>query len=179
MDTAGNHADPSHPSRAAACPAPRSTTSLRFGQRTRERPDTGQPHRTPDAQTPAPDTGRVDRHAWTLDARTGDWTPNASRGRGHGDKGTAGIRTSGAHHAERPRAGTPKLFLWTAPAALGSPCWLGVRPPASATLPLALPGSCSVAPRPSRASAHCSPRTNFWSSVERTAKRHPLWQALL
>jgi hypothetical protein len=28
-----------------------------------------------------------------------------------------------------------------------------------------------------RRPAQCSPRTNFGSSVERTAKLHPLWQA--
>jgi hypothetical protein len=31
---------------------------------------------------------------------------------------------------------------------------------------------------PVRATAHCSPRTNFGSSVERTAKLHPLWRCL-
>jgi hypothetical protein len=148
---------PSQP--AAAWPPPRSTTSLRSdsGRGNAQASDDHTGHRHLDAQTPAPDTGRVDRHAWALD--TGHWTPDAGRGRGQGDQGTAGIRTSGAHQAERPRAGTPKEFLWTAPAALGSPCRLGVRPPASARLPLAPPGSCSVAPRPRRASAHCSPQT--------------------
>jgi hypothetical protein len=105
-----------------------------------------------------PDAGRGGRtvDTWTLrrphrtpDARTRHWTPNAGRGRGQGDEGTAGIRTSGAHHAERPRDGA-KVFLWTAPAALGSPCRLG------ALLSL----------------------DDFGSSVERTATLHPLWQVL-
>jgi hypothetical protein len=88
MDTAGDHLDPGHPSRTAACPLPRSTTSLRpdtadaatHKHRT-PTPDAGQ--RTPDsghldAQTSAPDTdsGPVDRQARTLVARTGHRTPN-------------------------------------------------------------------------------------------------------
>jgi len=70
------------------------------------------------------------------------------------------------------------VFLWTAPAALDSPCRLGgeatfQREIASRRQLLGrLPGS-------SGASAHCCPQTNFGSSVERTAKLHPLWQGLL
>ena len=82
----------------------------------------------------------------------------------------------GAYHAERPRAGTPKVFLWTAPAALGSPCRLGVRLPASARLPLAPPGSCSVAPPAKPRLGALLSSNDYGSSVERTATLHPLWQ---
>jgi hypothetical protein len=134
VDAAGDHADPGHPSHAAACPPPRSTTHFGRTQRTRERTDTG--HRTPDTGTlrrphRTLDTGPVDRHAWTLVARTGHWTPNAGRGRGQGDEGTAGIRTSWPP-PERPPAGRRAVFPWTAPAALGSPGRLGGEAPASA-----------------------------------------------
>ena len=178
VDTAGDHAGPSHPSRRLPGPPPRPTTSLRSdsGRGNARTPDDHTGHRHLDAQTPAPDTGRVDRHVWTLDARPGHWTPNAGRGRGQGDDGTAGIRTSGAHHAERPLAGTPKVLLWTAPAALGSPCRLGVRPPASTRLPLALPGSCSVAPPAKPRLGALLSSEDCGSSVERTATLHPLWQ---
>jgi hypothetical protein len=119
VDTAGDHADPGYPSHAAACPPPTSTTPRRT-QRTRERMDTGRPHWTPDAWTlrcphRTLDSGRVDGHAWPLDARTGHRTPDAGRGRGHGDKGTAGIRTSWATTSSGRAVGRPTVFLWTAP----------------------------------------------------------------
>jgi hypothetical protein len=110
VQTAGDHADPGHPS--VRLPAHRRAPRLHFGrtQRTRTRTDTGRrtldtwtlgrPHRTLD-------TGGVDRHVWTLDARTEHWTPDAGRGRGQGDDGMAGIRAVLSHHAERSRAGTP------------------------------------------------------------------------
>jgi hypothetical protein len=96
MDTAGDHADPGHPSRAAAGPtATPHKTSLPS--------DTADAathrHRTPDtghldAQTPAPDTGHWTGTRRTPDARTGHWTPDAGHGHGHGHGSTAGIRTS-------------------------------------------------------------------------------------
>src|SRR5215218_3064705 len=149
---------PGQPSRAAACPPPRSLTSLRpdtadagtHGQRTPigdRTPNTGdrpadtwtlrRPHRTLD-------TGRVDRQAWTLVAGTGHWTPDAGRGRGQGDDGTAGIQTSWTTTPGDRALGRPTVFLWTGPAGLGSPCRLGRRSPAGARLPLALP--CSARP---------------------------------
>jgi hypothetical protein len=109
VDAAGDHADPGHPSRAAACPTAALhdlTSAGHSGRGNARTPDTG--HRTPDsghldAQTPAPDTGHrspgqacLDRHAWTLVARTGHWTPDAGRGHRQGDEGTAGSRTSWA-----------------------------------------------------------------------------------
>src|SRR4029453_18912954 len=79
MDTAGDHADPGHPSHTAACP--RRAPRPHFGrtQRTRQRTDTGR--RTADTWTlrrpyRTLDSGPVDRQAWTLVARTGHRTPD-------------------------------------------------------------------------------------------------------
>jgi hypothetical protein len=82
-DTAGDHADPGHPSHAAACP----TATLHdlsvghSGHGNARTPDTHAGHRTPDTWTLrrppghwTADSGRVDRHAWTLSARTGHRT---------------------------------------------------------------------------------------------------------
>jgi hypothetical protein len=69
VDAAGDHADPGHPSRAAACPTAALhdlTSAGHSGRGNARTPDTG--HRTP---------GRSD-------ARTGHWTPVAWTGtRGH------------------------------------------------------------------------------------------------
>src|SRR5215211_7355911 len=102
VDAAGDHADPGHPSRAAACPAAALhdlTSAGHSGRGNARTPDTG--HRTADTWTlrrphRTLDTGRLDRHAWTLVARTGHWTPDAGRGHRQGDEGTAGSRTSWA-----------------------------------------------------------------------------------
>jgi hypothetical protein len=110
---------PAIPAVRRPAPPPRCMTSLR--------PDTADAgthgHRTPDsghldAQTPAPDTGhrslgqaRVDRHAWTLVARTGHWTPDAGRGHRQGDEGAASSRTCWATTPSDPRAGTPNRVL--------------------------------------------------------------------
>jgi hypothetical protein len=94
------------------------TSAGHSGRRTADTWTLRRPHRTPD-------TGRVDSHAWTLVARTEHWTPDAGRGRGQGDDGTAGIRTSWATTPSDRALGRPSGFLWTAPAALGSPCRLG------------------------------------------------------
>src|SRR5215218_10322223 len=73
MDTAGDHADPGHPSRTAACPPPRSPTSLR--------PDTADAathkHRTPDSRRRTADAGQ--RTPGRSDARTGHRTPDTGR----------------------------------------------------------------------------------------------------
>jgi hypothetical protein len=53
VDTAGDHADPGHPSRAAAGPTATPHDLIPVGHYGRRRPDTGHL----DAQTPAPDTG--------------------------------------------------------------------------------------------------------------------------
>src|SRR5829696_4038138 len=96
-------------------------------QRTRQRttPDADTGRRTPvrsDAhtghRTPVPWTGK--RGHWSPD--TGHRTPAAGRGRGQGDEGTAGSRTSWATTPSDRTLGRPTVFLWTAPAALDSPC---------------------------------------------------------
>src|SRR5215211_2807375 len=81
-------------------------SDARTGHRSRGQAsvDTGRSHRTPD---------------------TGHWTPDAGRGRGQADEGAAGIRTSWATTPSDRALGCPTVFLWTAPAALGSPCRLG------------------------------------------------------
>ena len=98
-------------------------------------PDAGR--RTPDSghldtQTPAPDTGQRSRGQASVDTGrshrtpdTGHWTPDAGRGRGQGDEGAAGIRTSWATTPSDRTLGRPTVFLWTVPAALDSPCRLG------------------------------------------------------
>src|SRR5918996_701132 len=96
VDTAGEHADPGHPSHAAACPtaALHDLTPVGHSGRGNARtPDAHSGHRTPDTRTlrrphRTLDTGRVDRHVWRLDVRTGHWTPAAGRGCGHADEGT-------------------------------------------------------------------------------------------
>jgi hypothetical protein len=126
MDAAGDHADPGHPSHRAACPPPRSRTSLRpdtadaathrhrtptpdAGQRTA---DSGQrtlrrPHRTLDI-------GPVDRQAWTLVARTGHHTGHRTLAEDVDRvKGAAGIRTSWATTPSDRTLGRPTVFLWT------------------------------------------------------------------
>jgi len=132
MDAAGDHADPGHPSRTAACPPPRSRTSLRpdtadaatHRHRT-PTPDAGQ--RTPDsghldAQTPAPDTGHRSRGQASVDTGrshrtpdTGHRTPDTGRWprTRTGDDGAAGIRTSRATTPSDRALGRPTVFLWT------------------------------------------------------------------
>jgi hypothetical protein len=131
MDAAGDHADPGHPSRTAACPTAALqdlTSAGHSGRGNAQTPDahTGRRHRTPDsghldAQTPAPDTGH--RVPWT--GKRGHRTPDTGRGRGQADEGAAGIRPPGATTPSDRALGRPTVFLWTAPAALGSPCRLG------------------------------------------------------
>jgi hypothetical protein len=171
-----------------AIPAIRRPTHRRapgphFGrtQRTRQRTNTGRRHRTPDsahldAQTPAPDTGQRSRGQASVD--TGRWhrTPDTGRGRGQADEGAAGIRTSWATTPSDRTLGRPTVFLWTAPAALDSPCRLGddaafQREIASRRQ---LVGRSAGVER--RLGALLS-LDDCGSSVERTAKLHPLWQA--
>jgi hypothetical protein len=97
VDTAGHHADPG-PSQPCGCrPTPRPRPHSRWTQQTPQRTDTGRWRPDSghlDAQTPAPNTGHLDRPRGTPDARIGHWTPAARHQRGHGDDRTAGIRTS-------------------------------------------------------------------------------------
>jgi hypothetical protein len=130
---------PAIPAVRLPAPPPRSRTSLR--------PDTADTathkHRTP---TPDAHTGRRTADTWTLrrphrtldigpvDSKRGHWslapdtghrTPDTGRGRGQADEGAAGIRTSWATTPSDRALGRPTMFLWTAPAALGSLCRLG------------------------------------------------------
>jgi hypothetical protein len=176
--TAGDHADPGHPSRTAACP--RRAPGPHFGrtQRTRQRPDTGRRHRTPDTWTlrrphRTLDSGPVDRQAWTLDARTRHRTPDAGRGHGQGDEAAAGIRTSWAATPSDRTLGGPTVSLWTAPAALGSPCRLG----GEVTFQREIGSRRQLLGRSAgverRLGALLS-SDDFGSRVERTATLHPL-----
>jgi hypothetical protein len=152
MDTAGDHADPGHPSHTAACPPPRSRTSLRS--------DTAHAT-TPRHRTPTPDARQ--RTPGRSDARTGHWTPvrgqasvdtgrshrtpDTGRGRGQGNEGTAGIRTSWATTPSDRTLARPTVFLWTAPAALDSPCRLGGEAAFQRELASRTTGSCLVVRR--------------------------------
>jgi hypothetical protein len=154
VDTGGDHPDPGHPSRVAACPLPRCTTSSRSDTADAGRHGHRTPHRTPEAGHWTPGrsdtrTGHRTPITWTgtrgtMDARTG-------HRRGQGDDITAGVRTSWGLLAERPHAGTPN------------------RVPA-----LALSGSCWVAPlaRP-RLGALLSSEMFEWR-VERDDVCHPV-----
>jgi hypothetical protein len=145
MDMAGDHADPGHPSRTAACPTAALqdlTSAGHSGRGNAQTPDahTGRRHRTPDsghldAQTPAPDhwtsvpwTGK--RGHWSLAPDTGHRTLAEDMDRL--TKARPGIRTSWAT--------TPSDARWDA-----QPCSCGrrlrrsaahagsaVRPPSSA-----------------------------------------------
>src|SRR5215218_1321954 len=166
VDAAGDHADPGHPSRAAACPTAALhdlTSAGHSGRGNARTPDTG--HRTADTWTlrrphRTLDTGRLDRHAWTLVARTGHWTPDAGRGHRQGDEGTAGSGPPGPPRRATARWDAQTMFLWTAPAVPLSPWRLGGEATFQREIALALPCSCLVAPPgPSGASAHCCPRT--------------------
>jgi hypothetical protein len=139
MDAAGDHVDPGHPSRTAAYPTAALqdlTSAGHSGRGNAQTPDahTGRPHRTPDkrtpdsghldAHTPAPDTGHRSRGQARVDTGRSLRTLDAGRGRGQADEGAAGIRTSWAATPSDRALGRPTVFLWTAPAALGSPCRL-------------------------------------------------------
>jgi hypothetical protein len=147
MDAAGDHADPGHPSHTAACPTAAlqdltwaghsargnaQTPDADTGHRT-PTPDADTGHRTPtpdaghlDAQTPAPDTGHRSHGQATVDTGRSHRTPDTGRWprTRTGDEGAAGIRTSATTPSDRT-LGRPTVFLWTAPAALDSPCRLG------------------------------------------------------
>jgi hypothetical protein len=171
VDAAGDHADPGHPSRAAACPTAALhdlTPAGHSGRGNARTPDTGQrtadtwtlrrPHRTLD-------TGRLDRHAWT--GTRGHWSLAPDTGRRTLAEDTDRVTKA------RPAAGPPgpprratarwdaqTVFLWTAPAVPLSPWRLGGEATFQREIALALPCSCLVAPPgPSGALAHCCPRT--------------------
>jgi hypothetical protein len=74
VDTAGDHADPRPSSRPAAWPTAALHDLTPVGQRTRERTDTGRPHRTP---TP----GRSDARTGHRTGTCGHWTLAPDTGR--------------------------------------------------------------------------------------------------
>jgi hypothetical protein len=125
------------------------------GRRTR-----GHRRGTPDIHTRTLDSRRVDiayadtgRSHRTPD--TGHRTRGRDRVRGQGDLDTEGIpdRLPGRSRLPNCPLGRRTVDLWSASSALGDG-----EVPASARLPTALPGACSVTPsaRPSRALAHSS-----------------------
>jgi hypothetical protein len=136
MDTAGDHADPGHPSRAAAGPTATPHDLIPVGHNGRRRPDTGHL----DAQTPAPDTDHWTGPTGTPDARpdTAHRTPDAGQERGHGDDGRAGVRTSVAATPSDRTLRRPTVFA------------LSHYQPAPRPLQ-----------RPSGAPAHCCPETRI------------------
>ena len=175
VDTAGGHADPGHPSRRLPGPPPRSTNSPvghsgRGTARKADAPDTDtdtwtlrRPHRTPDSG--------VDRHAWTLDTRTGHRTPDAGRGRGQGDKARQASGRLRDRHDERPPAGTPNRVPVDGARSARQP--MTARREATCQRETAYRTTRQTARSlrwPSRASAHCSPRIDFGWSVERAAQ---------
>jgi hypothetical protein len=185
MDTAGDHADPGHPSHRAACPPPRSRTSLRRTQRTRQCTDTGRPHRTPDSghldARMATDTGHPSLGQASVDTGRSHRTPDT----GHWTLAEDVDRLTTARPASGP-PGPPRRATarWDAQPyscgrrlrALDSPCRLGgeaafQREIASRRQLLGRSAGGRAAPR--RTAVLGKDR---WR-VERTATRHPLWRA--
>jgi hypothetical protein len=177
---------PAIPAIRLPAPPPRSRTSLgpdtahaaTHKHRT-PTPDTGRRHRTPDTWTlrrphRTLDIGPVDRQPWTLVARTGHRTPDTGRWprTRTGDEGAAGIRTWATTPSDRT-LGRPTVFLWTAPAALDSPCRLG----GAAAFQHEMASRRQLLGRSAgverRLGALLS-SDDYGSSVERTAKLHPL-----
>jgi hypothetical protein len=117
----------------------------------------------------------VDRQAWTLVARTGHRTPDAGRGRG---QVTTARPASGP--PEPPRRATARwdaqpCSCGRAPAALGSPCRLG----GEAAFQREIASRRQLLGRSARVERRLGAllsSDDFGSSVERSAKLHPLWQ---
>jgi hypothetical protein len=160
VDTAGDHPDPAIRAARLPAPLPRTTTipvghSSRWKARTpdahtgRRRPEAG--GRTLDTWTlrhpyRTPDTDQLDSHPW--DTGRSHRTPTRTGRRQHSRRPDLLSLL-----AEGPHAGRPAVFLLSHDqAAAGSLRW------------------------PGRASAHCSPQTNFGSSVERAALGQVLWR---
>jgi hypothetical protein len=193
MDTAGDHADPGHPSHRL--PAHRRAPGPHSGrtQRTRQCSDTGRPHRTPTPdpgqrtpgrsdgtghRTPVAGTGK--RGHWTLAPDTGHRTLDT----GHWTLAEDADRVTTARPASGP-PGPPRRATarWDAQPcscgrrlrALDSPCRLGgeaafQREIASRRQLLGRSGGVER-----RLGALLS-SDDFGSSVKRAAKLHPLWQ---
>ena len=150
-DTAGRP-DPAPPGRVAAAAPTRSTKSPVQTPRTRTR----------NGRTPTPDTGRshrtVDSGSWTSHARTLDVHPDTGRvdATEYSDRATSTADTGQTFRTTtttRPPAGTPNRGPVDGTCCARQRRRLGNdEVPASARLPTALPGACSVAlsakPRP-------------------------------
>ena len=178
-DTAGRP-DPAPPGHVAARRTDALHESHRCRHRGRGRGTRGHRPGTPDVHTGqwTADRGHHMRGHWTFTPDTGHRTRGRDRVLGQGDLDTAGTgQTSRTTEPPDRPLGRRVMDLWTAPAALGNDDGSAREVPASARLPTALPGACSVAlsakPRPGAllSSDDCG------SSVKRTAKLHPLWQA--
>jgi hypothetical protein len=195
---------PNRRSAGPAPPAPASSTRLRLRQTTSrawtQRATTPTPaipavrrpaHAALQDLTSAGHSGRG--NAQTPDARTGRWTRSRGQasvdtGRSHrtpdtgrwprtrtGDDGAAGIRTSWATTPSDRALGRPTVFLWTAPAALGSPCRLG----GEAAFQREMASRRQLLGRPARVERRLGAllsSDDYGSSVEPTAKLHPLWR---
>jgi hypothetical protein len=153
MDMAGDHADPGHPSRAA-----------------------GGPTATPRDLIPVGHSGR--RNARTPEA--GHWTPGRSDARtGHQSRGQAPV----GHRTLAPDTGhrmpdTNADTVTTAQPACRPPCRHAERPHAETCNrvdAVAQPAGCSAAPPAKRRLGALLSSDDYGSSVERTAKLHPLW----
>jgi hypothetical protein len=172
--------DPGHPSHRAACPRRALGPHSGRTERTRQRTDTGRPHRTPDSghldARMAPDTGHPSlgtgkRGHWTLAPDTGHWTLTEDA-----DRVTTARPASGPPGP--PRRATAR---WDAQPcscgrrlrALDSPCRLGGEAAFQreiASRRQLLGRSAGVERRPGALLS----LDDFGSSVERAAKLHPL-----
>jgi hypothetical protein len=152
--------------------------------RTSLRPDSGR------GNTQTPDSGRRTADTWTLRRphRTLDTGPLDRQARtpdtGHrtlaedveqGDEGAAGIRTSWATTPSDRTLGRPTVFLWTAPAALDSPCRLG----GEAAFQREIASRRHLLGRSARVERRLGAllsSDDYGSRVDRAASCHPLWR---
>ena len=150
--------DPAPPGRVAAAAPTRSTKSPVQTPRTRNARTP-----TPGHRTSTPDSGQ--RIVDITCADTGRSPGHRTRGRdrvlGQGDLDTAGTgQTSRTTTTTRPPPGTPNRGPVDGTCCARQRRRLGDdEVPASARLPTALPGPAQSLCRPSRALAHCCPRT--------------------
>jgi hypothetical protein len=176
----GGTARPGPPGRVAAAPPTRSTKSPVQTPRTRTRNARTPTPGTPDVHTGqwTADRGHHMRGHWTFTPDTGHRTRGRDRALGQGDLDTAGTgQTSRTTTTTRPPAGTPNRGPVDGTCCARQRRRLGDdEVPASARLPTALPGACSVAlsakPRPGA----LLPSDDYGSSVEREAHGQALWR---
>jgi hypothetical protein len=114
--------------------------------------------------------------AWTPDVRSTGWTDVPTAGLGTRTGATTGLTSVRTSSRPARTRGATRPRPVTAP---GSARPLGrLRDDATGAAALTGAATGQLPPRSpgGRASAHCCPRTIYGSSVERTAKLHPLWQ---